>query len=121
MMATIGFVHTPYGHYFRAGAATTLGLSPAWGALCGSLRPSICNGEYMIRHAEEDPLSTYKVVVNDEEQYSIWPHDRESPSGWRDAGKSGPKQKCLDYIAQVWTDLRPLSLRRRMARGAAVS
>ncbi len=55
-----------------------------------------------------------KVVVNDEEQYSIWPVDRENPAGWRDAGKTGTKQECLAYIEQVWTDMRPLSLRKQM-------
>ena len=56
----------------------------------------------------------YKVVVNDEEQYSIWPADRENPIGWKDAGKSGTKEECLEYIREVWTDMRPLSLRRKM-------
>ena len=56
----------------------------------------------------------YKVVVNHEEQYSIWPLERENPLGWRDAGKSGPKEECLAYIEEVWTDMRPLSLRRKM-------
>lgn len=56
----------------------------------------------------------FKAVVNHEEQYSIWPVDRENPLGWTDAGKVGTKQECLDYIAQVWTDMRPLSLRRHM-------
>ena len=56
----------------------------------------------------------YKVVVNHEEQYSIWPVDRESPKGWRDLDVSGSKSHCLDYIEQVWTDMRPLSLRRQM-------
>jgi MbtH protein len=54
----------------------------------------------------------YKVVVNHEEQYSIWPVDRETPLGWRDAGKSGIKPECLEYIKEVWTDMRPLSLRK---------
>ncbi len=58
--------------------------------------------------------STYKVVVNHEEQYSIWPADRENALGWRDAGKTGTKDACLDYIKEVWTDMRPLSLRRQM-------
>ena len=53
-----------------------------------------------------------KVVVNDEEQYSIWPADRENPAGWRDAGKQGTKDECLAHIATVWTDMRPLSLRK---------
>jgi MbtH protein len=55
----------------------------------------------------------YKVVVNHEEQYSIWPADRETPRGWVDAGKTGPKDECLAYIREVWTDMRPLSLRRQ--------
>jgi MbtH protein len=64
---------------------------------------------------EEEDTTTYKVVVNHEEQYSIWPADRTNPAGWRDAGRSGPKAECLAYIKEVWTDMRPLSLRREMA------
>ena len=56
----------------------------------------------------------YKAVVNDEEQYSIWPAERENALGWRDAGKSGLKEECLAYIKEVWTDMRPLSLRKKM-------
>src|SRR5436853_2690240 len=56
----------------------------------------------------------YKVVVNHEEQYSIWPEYKENPLGWTDAGKSGPKADCLAYIKEVWTDMRPLSLRKKM-------
>lgn len=56
----------------------------------------------------------YKVVVNHEEQYSIWPADRENALGWRDEGKTGTKDECLAHIKEVWTDMRPLSLRRRM-------
>ncbi|HNP27634.1 MAG: MbtH family NRPS accessory protein [Nitrospira sp.] len=63
---------------------------------------------------EEEDLTTYKVVVNHEEQYSIWPVDRENPLGWRDSGPSGPKAECLAYIKEVWTDMRPLSLRKHM-------
>lgn len=59
----------------------------------------------------------YKVVVNHEEQYSIWPQDRENPAGWKDAGKSGPKAECLAWIKEVWTDMRPLSLRKQMDGG----
>ncbi|GLW98855.1 MbtH family NRPS accessory protein [Microtetraspora sp. NBRC 16547] len=55
-----------------------------------------------------------KVVRNDEEQYSIWPADRENPSGWYDAGFSGTKDKCLEHIERVWTDMRPKSLREAM-------
>jgi MbtH protein len=56
----------------------------------------------------------YKVVVNDEEQYSIWFADRPLPGGWREAGFEGAKQSCLDHIEQVWTDMRPRSLRQAM-------
>jgi MbtH protein len=58
----------------------------------------------------------YKVVVNQEEQYSIWPADRENPLGWNDAGKSGTKAECLAFIEEVWTDMRPRSLREAMRR-----
>lgn len=54
----------------------------------------------------------YIVVVNEEEQYSIWPVDRELPLGWKKEGVEGKKQACLDHIEKVWTDMRPLSLRR---------
>lgn len=65
---------------------------------------------------EENTDSTiYKVVINHEEQYSIWPAYRENPLGWNDAGKSGAKRECLEYIDQVWTDMRPLSFRQKMA------
>jgi MbtH protein len=61
----------------------------------------------------------HRVVVHHEEQYSIWPAVRENPLGWKDAGKVGPKPDCLAYIKEVWTDMRPLSLREKMAtRGA---
>src|SRR5262249_19250669 len=58
----------------------------------------------------DDEQTVFKVVVNHEEQYSIWPIDRVNPPGWRDAGKSGVKTECLAYIDEVWTDMRPLSL-----------
>ena len=67
----------------------------------------------MTREEEEDK-TIYKVVLNHEEQYSIWPADRENAPGWRDAGKTGLKTECLAYIKEVWTDMRPLSLRKRM-------
>ena len=67
---------------------------------------------------EQDDVTVYKVVVNHEEQYSIWPADRETPLGWREAGKSGPKSDCLAYIEEVWTDMRPLSLRKAMEEAA---
>jgi MbtH protein len=64
---------------------------------------------------ENEDNTIYKVVVNHEEQYSIWPADRENALGWNDAGKSGTKAECLAYIKEVWTDMRPLSLRKKMA------
>lgn len=67
----------------------------------------------MNRDDKEDTM-TYKVVVNHEEQYSIWSAEKESPLGWTDAGKTGPKAECLAFIKEVWTDMRPLSLRRKM-------
>jgi MbtH protein len=68
---------------------------------------------------DEDDRTTYHVVVNHEEQYSIWPIDRELPLGWTAVGKPGLKAECLDYIKEVWTDMRPLSLRKHMEAHAA--
>lgn len=62
----------------------------------------------------------YKVVVNHEDQYSIWPVHRQNPLGWKDAGKSGLKAECLEFIKEVWTDMRPRSLREKMDGKAAV-
>ncbi len=56
----------------------------------------------------------FKVVLNHEEQYSIWPLERENALGWKDDGKVGTKEECLAYIAEIWTDMRPLSLRQSM-------
>jgi MbtH protein len=64
---------------------------------------------------DEDDNQTYLVVLNDEEQYSIWPQDMEMPAGWRGDGFVGPKADCLAHIEEVWTDMRPLSLRKAMA------
>jgi MbtH protein len=64
---------------------------------------------------EHEDTTIYKVVVNHEEQYSIWPADRDNPLGWNDVGKQGSKAECLAYIKEVWTDMRPLSLRKKMA------
>ncbi|HEX5496058.1 MAG TPA: MbtH family NRPS accessory protein [Mycobacteriales bacterium] len=57
---------------------------------------------------------TYTVVVNDEDQYSIWEAGRPIPAGWQEEGFSGPKQDCLAHVDQVWTDMRPRSLREAM-------
>jgi MbtH protein len=67
---------------------------------------------------DTEDTTIYKVVVNHEEQYSIWPTERENPLGWNDVGKIGLKQECLDYIKEVWTDMRPLSLRKKMEETA---
>jgi MbtH protein len=63
---------------------------------------------------EQEDITIYKVVINHEEQYSIWPVDREAPVGWREVGKTGTKEEVLAYIKEVWTDMRPLSLRKKM-------
>lgn len=65
---------------------------------------------------EQEDLTRYKVVVNHEEQYSIWPAHRENPLGWSDAGKSGTKEECLAFVKEVWTDMRPLSVRSLMEK-----
>lgn len=63
---------------------------------------------------EQNETTIYNVVVNHEEQYSIWPDYRDIPSGWTAVGKRGLKADCLAYIKEVWTDMRPLSLRKQM-------
>ena len=66
---------------------------------------------------EDDPFDTYEVVINHEEQYSIWPTVKEMPLGWKAVGKSGTKKECLEHIKTVWTDMRPLSLRKELESG----
>ncbi|MBY0318384.1 MAG: MbtH family NRPS accessory protein [Reyranella sp.] len=61
---------------------------------------------------------SYTVVVNHEDQYSLWPSSREIPAGWQQAGMSGAREQCLAYIRQHWTDMRPRSLRERMGKAA---
>jgi uncharacterized protein YbdZ (MbtH family) len=63
---------------------------------------------------DKEDTTIYKVVVNHEEQYSIWPEYKDIPLGWKNVGKAGPKAECLAYIKEVWTDMRPLSLRKKM-------
>jgi len=63
---------------------------------------------------DAEDTTIYKVVMNHEEQYSIWPAYRENPLGWTEVGKTGTKAECLAYIKEVWTDMRPLSLRKKM-------
>jgi MbtH protein len=72
-----------------------------------------------VPHDERPDATVYRVVVNHEEQYSIWPTDREIPNGWRDAGRSGSRDECLAHIREVWTDMRPLSLRRAMSQAGS--
>lgn len=68
----------------------------------------------MTSSTEAEDTTVYKVVVNHEEQYSIWPVRKPNPLGWSDGGKSGTKEECLAHIRGVWTDMRPLSLRQAM-------
>jgi MbtH protein len=65
-----------------------------------------------------DENTIFDVVINHEEQYSIWPTYREMPAGWRATGKRGTKADCLAHIDEVWTDMRPLSLRKALAAQA---
>lgn len=68
-----------------------------------------------MNYPDEQDQTVYKVVVNHEEQYSIWPVRKPNPLGWSDAGKTGLKDECLAYIKEVWIDMRPLSVRKRLA------
>jgi MbtH protein len=72
----------------------------------------------MAREEQED-TTIYQVVVNDEDQYSIWPAHREPPAGWRKDGTVGPKSVCLEHIEQVWTDMRPRSLREALEKSSS--
>jgi MbtH protein len=71
----------------------------------------------MSNSAEED-FTIYSVVMNHEEQYSIWPAERDIPNGWHTVGKTGSRDECLSYIDHSWTDMRPLSLRKKMEQDA---
>jgi MbtH protein len=68
-----------------------------------------------VEEREAEDRTQYRVVINHEEQYSIWTAEKPNPPGWTDVGKSGTKDECLDYIEQVWTDMRPLSVRKHLA------
>jgi MbtH protein len=66
------------------------------------------------RGMSEESTQDHVVVINDEEQYSVWPEGREIPPGWRGVGVRGSREECLAHIGEVWTDMRPMSLRRQM-------
>jgi MbtH protein len=69
-------------------------------------------------HQDVQVVALFDVVQNSEEQYSIWPSEKAMPLGWVKAGKQGSREDCLDYIRDVWTDMRPLSLRKHMLAAA---
>ena len=66
----------------------------------------------------DDEKTTYQVLRNDEEQYSLWPLSLDVPAGWQAVGKQGTKDECMSYVDEVWTDMRPRSLREQMAADA---
>ncbi|MEV4516214.1 MbtH family protein [Dactylosporangium sp. NPDC049525] len=72
----------------------------------------------------DDENGTFFVLVNDEEQHSLWPTFAAVPAGWRIVfGENGQtqRQECMDYVERHWTDLRPKSLRDSMAQDAAAA
>jgi MbtH protein len=79
-------------------------------------RHYITNKEIEMQPNKEDDPTIYMAVVNEEEQYSIWPEHRPLPLGWSDTNVHGLKAECLAYIERVWTDMRPLSLRIQMGK-----
>ena len=64
---------------------------------------------------EDNDKAVYVVLINSEEQYSLWPKQKSIPQGWRSVGKEGSMSECSQYVDEVWTDMRPLSLRKQMA------
>ncbi len=68
---------------------------------------------------EEEDTREYVVLVNCEEQYSLWLADLDIPKGWREVFARNNKKACLEYVKEVWTDMRPLSLRKAMAEANA--
>ena len=68
-------------------------------------------------HSNPEADEQYKVVVNYEQQYSIWRESERAPLGWQEVGRSGTKEECLNFISELWTDMRPLSLRKKMEEG----
>jgi len=108
------------GNWSKKGKATEIVLSVASGTMCAAInkRPSAWKRnieETRIMPSDEaEDTTVYTVVINHEEQYSIWPKHKAIPQGWKAVGKEGLKPECLQYVDEVWTDMRPLSLRKRM-------
>jgi MbtH protein len=71
------------------------------------------------KESDMDENTRYQVLRNDEEQYSLWPLEIEVPAGWQPVGKEGTEAECSAYVDEVWTDMRPRSLRERMAEAEA--
>jgi MbtH protein len=90
--------------------------TPAWVMMLPRAIATAAEGNDMA--GEDEDERTYAVVVNDEEQFSIWLDARPTPDGWHKVGVVGGKQECLDHIEKVWTDMRPLSLRKWMQEQA---
>ncbi len=67
----------------------------------------------------DDDLTGYRVLVNDEEQYGLWPRYKQPPAGWRDAGCAGSREECLAFVDRTWLDIRPRSVREQLARSRA--
>jgi MbtH protein len=67
-------------------------------------------------NVDDDPIKSYTVLINDEEQHSLWPDGREVPNGWREVGVRGSKSDCLAYVEKVWKDITPLSVRQQLAK-----
>ena len=67
---------------------------------------------------DDDDTTTYQVLRNDEDQYSLWPTMLDVPAGWTAVGKQGTRTECMSYVDEVWTDMRPRSLREQMAADA---
>ena len=67
---------------------------------------------------DEEVSQIYVVLVNDEEQYSLWLSHKDIPAGWKNVGFSGSKAECMEYVDKVWTDITPLSVRQRQAQSA---
>jgi MbtH protein len=124
----------PVGTHFVRGI--TVGLDSrrshvGWSASVGKFRKGECGDIYIDprgrigRRGVEAPVDqdqaivTYDVVINDEEQYSIWPADRPIPAGWRAVGVRDTEETCLAYIEEHWTDMRPRSVRLAMQAGDA--